>query len=471
MDSLTAKLAGLAAVICILAVGVGQQGRAAYAQAPTPDADTLRKQHEQAAGTAHRAELKPGDVLGPENWELAKDLLPPEILKHYQNGEYRNPIADWPEGIYPWEPAFLEATVRNGETLTVNEAGTIVDRRTGKQPPYVFGLPFPKIDPQDPNAGIKVLWNYVYNYYYLGSSQNIAALYWLSPHKLDRVAMEDVYFLYYDGQPERHRTPNPNNLSQQLLATATSPADLQGTASLTWRYRDSDKRDSNWVYVPVLRRVRAVSPANRSDGFLGSDMSQDDGPFFDGKPEDFRWKLVGEGETLRFVDPESLKGISYEKPLPGGAFRSIWPDRPRIGFQDPNWKGVSWAPIVSALAKRKVWIIEGVPKDPYYLYGKIQLHIDKETYQGAWNRKFDWKGELVNTYQVLAYLNKKLQHPEGNTEWVWASSHGYQCAENIKLNRATVAGDTPPGKEVPNDRHIRLDPSFFDVGTLQRFGK
>ncbi|NJR44255.1 hypothetical protein HC761_02160 [bacterium] len=36
--------------------------------------------------------------------------------------------------------------------------------------------------------------------------------------------------------------------------------------------------------MPALRRVRAVSPANRSDGFLGSDMSQDDGPFFDGKP-------------------------------------------------------------------------------------------------------------------------------------------------------------------------------------------
>ena len=81
--------------------------------------------------------------------------------------------------------------------------------------------------------------------------------------------------------------PNPNNFLMQFIAAATSPADLYGTTALTWRYRDSDKRDSNWVYVPALRRVRAVSPANRSDGFLGSDMSQDDGPFFDGKPEDF----------------------------------------------------------------------------------------------------------------------------------------------------------------------------------------
>ena len=66
---------------------------------------------------------------------------------------------------------------------------------------------------------------------------------------------------------------------------------MNGTAALTWRYRDASKRDSAWTYVPALRRVRAVTPSNRSDGFLGSDMSQDDGPFFDGKPEDFTWKL------------------------------------------------------------------------------------------------------------------------------------------------------------------------------------
>ena len=39
----------------------------------------------------------------------------------------------------------------------------------------------------------------------------------------------------------------------------------------------------------------SVSPANRSDGFLGSDMSQDDGPFFDGKPEDFYRRSRGQG--------------------------------------------------------------------------------------------------------------------------------------------------------------------------------
>jgi hypothetical protein len=45
-----------------------------------------------------------------------------------------------------------------------------------------------------------------------------------------------------------------------------------------------------------------------------------------------------------------------------------------------------------------------------------------------------------------------------------------QVAENIKMNRATVVSIRPsPG--TPIDRHIPLDPSFFDYQTLYRFGK
>src|SRR5438046_7223829 len=106
-----------------------------------------------------------------------------------------------------------------------------------------------------------------------------------------------------------------------------SPNDLQGTGSLSGRYRDPQKRDSSWSYVPALRRVRAVSPANRSDGFLGSDMSQDDGPFFDGKPEDFEWHLKGEAEGLRFAEDLNLKDASKARWLPhGGAGDPGWPD-------------------------------------------------------------------------------------------------------------------------------------------------
>ena len=160
--------------------------------------------------------------------------------------------------------------------------------------------------------------------------------------------------------------------------------------------------------------MRAVSPANRSDGFLGSDMSQDDGPFFDGKPEDFTWTLKGEADQLRVVDPLSLQGKSNSVWVPAGGWRANWAeDLKIIGYQDPTWKGLAWAPRSAALAKRRFWIVEGVPKDRYYLYGKLELYIDKETYQGAWNRKFSWQGELLNTLQVMAYQLQPYTRPDG----------------------------------------------------------
>jgi hypothetical protein len=461
-------------VILLASVGGAQAAPSDGAQldgsssssAPPPDKEMLAK---RAAETG----LKPGDVLNKDNWQLAEGLLPPEILKHYETGEYVNRIIDWPNGRTKRDPEFLEATEHNRGRFTVDEHGTIIDKATGKQPPYILGFPFPDIDPKDPKAGTMILWNNFYEGYYLGNIHSVTELNWVNPNGLDRRTIQDVNFAYYDGQAERYRLPNPNNYISQFLTTAVTPTDLNGTTSLTWRYRDADKRDSDWAFVPALRRVRAVSPANRSDGFLGSDMSQDDGPFFDGKVEDFTWKLVGETDQLRLVDPLSFEGKSDIRWLPGGGWRAKWPDGLKaIGYLDSNWHGVGWAPIAGGLAKRRFWVVEGVPKDKYYLYGKIQLYIDKETYQGAWNRKFSWNGELLNTLQIMVFDYHKYTRPDGISEYVQGSNMSFQCAENIKANRATIAGIQPPSiKDPPSDRKVPFEPVFFDFTTLQRFGK
>jgi hypothetical protein len=279
-----------------------------------------------------------------------------------------------------------------------------------------------------------------------------------------------VFFKYYDGLPPDLKPPNPQNLLSQFVTNTTDPADLYGTASLDWRYRDPSQRDAIWAYVPALRRIRGLSPANRSDGFLGSDMSQDDGPFFDGKPEDFTWKLVGEEEILRPVDPYALAKDCKIVVLPGGGWRATFKDVPTFGYQQQGWKGVPWANVVAHLARRKVWIIEGVPKDKYYLYGRIELRIDAQNWEGSYNRKFSWQGELLNTSQMMNAPGHVM--PDGKHYLSAGGCVGAagQIAESIKMNRATVVRiDPKPG--TPNDRHIPLDPGFFDYQTLYRFGK
>ncbi|MGH7786929.1 MAG: DUF1329 domain-containing protein, partial [Candidatus Binatia bacterium] len=415
--------------------------------------------------------LKPGMVLDQSNWQLAESLLPPEILEHYKTGGYANPIVDWPSGTFNWPPDFKASTEKNAGQFKLSDQGSIVLNNSGEQPPYILGFPFPIIDKADPQAANKILWNFFYLTWYYGNLHAQSQVNWISPTTLERRSDQDVRFTYYDGVAEHERVPNEQNLSSQQLVVADSPADLAGTAALSWRYRDPSKRDSAWAFVPALRRVRAVSPANRSDGFLGSDMSQDDGPFFDGKPEDFTWTLKGETEMLRIVDPLNLQGKNDSIWQPGGGWRANWEENLAIiGYQDPNWKGLAWAPRSQALAKRKMWVIEGVPKDRYYLYGKIELYIDQETFQGSWNRKFSWQGELLNTLQVIAYNLIKKTRPDGTVDYIQGSNMAYQTAENVKANRATVAG-LKSSPKAALDVHAPFEPQLFDFNSLSRYGK
>src|SRR5207248_734952 len=68
---------------------------------------------EGTGGAAASDGLKPGDVLDQKSASRAEGLLPAEVLKHYQQNEYVNPIASWPEDIYNWPEDFQAGTKQN----------------------------------------------------------------------------------------------------------------------------------------------------------------------------------------------------------------------------------------------------------------------------------------------------------------------------------------------------------------------
>jgi hypothetical protein len=74
--------------------------------------------------------LQDGDSLGPSNWEMAKGLLPDEILAHYQRGEYVNRVMDLPalnSGIVLNPPDLLDGAGANHGRYALTAAGSIVD--------------------------------------------------------------------------------------------------------------------------------------------------------------------------------------------------------------------------------------------------------------------------------------------------------------------------------------------------------
>jgi hypothetical protein len=417
------------------------------------------------------AELKDGDVLGPANWAEAKGLLPDEILDHYRQGDYVNAILDInkPGYLSLQLPAdFQQATRANAGLYALSDAGSIVEKRTGQQPPYVFGLPFPDIDPQDPRAGTKIVWNYFYANWYGDNTHFLTELVMLSPAGVDRRLSTDVYTLMYDGAADARGRANPNNLLSQTMARVTFPADLAGTTSLTWRFRDGDKHDSLWTYVPGLRRARQVSALNRSDGFLGSDISLDDGAFFDGKPEDFVFRLVERTEQLVLVDPYSVRGEGEIVAVSGGGWRIVWKDVPRIGADAPDWRGLPWAPVSAVLVRRPVWVVEATPRDPNYLFGRIVLRFDAETYQGSFTTKFDRAGTLMMSYQAAT---GSYYSGDGGQTYIPAGGIAVRISENFLYKRATAVLFPPRRQENPADYRIPLSPDQFNADALIRFGK
>ena len=54
----------------------------------------------------------------------------------------------------------------------------------------------------------------------------------------------------------------------------TSPADIEGTAFLTWENKDSD--DDQFLYLPALQRVRRIVSSQKSNRFVNTDYTYED---------------------------------------------------------------------------------------------------------------------------------------------------------------------------------------------------
>jgi hypothetical protein len=407
-------------------------------------------------------------TLNQQTWQVAQGKLPDEFLDRYHKGQWEHEIIEAPPGTHFCDEDFLAAGKANEGKYALGPDGGIIDVATGKQPEFIYGPPFPTVDPKDPQAGAKIVWNFFYQSYALGNSRNLVSLDWVGTNGMQRSISTEVYQRFFDGQPEKYRPrSNPQNFLFQQISGVTAPADIQGTVALTHRYRDPGKRDQVWTYVPALRRVRAVSPSNRSDGFLGSDMSQDDGSYFDGKPEDFEWKLTGEGEMLALMDRTAVVEQKYDiHALPGGGFEARDSLRPRFAYQTPNWSGLAWRPLANefVLVDRPVWIVEGTPKDKYYLYGKLLLRFDKVCWRGTYSSKYDWQGQILNSYLPVY---GPLFLIDG--EWRGYAATLFTMAQNWRLDRATVSYADP--KNPVQQSRISFPEGFFNVEQLAREGK
>lgn len=70
--------------------------------------------------------------------------------------------------------------------------------------------------------------------------------------------------------------PKNNGIDYKDCVMLLSPEDMRGIASLIWYYTDFDRDYDQWLWVPVLRKVRKLGAMEGEDSFSGTDFDYDD---------------------------------------------------------------------------------------------------------------------------------------------------------------------------------------------------
>jgi outer membrane lipoprotein-sorting protein len=112
----------------------------------------------------------------------------------------------------------------------------------------------------------------------------------------------------------RIRTLEVSETETRAMVIFDTPADVRGTALLTHSF--TDREDSQWLYLPEIKREKRIAGGGRSGPFMGSEFSFED--MSSQRVEKFTYKYMGD-ETLNGMECHVLeryptdKGSGYTK--------------------------------------------------------------------------------------------------------------------------------------------------------------
>lgn len=404
--------------ILLAAWGIGGRGSTGAELSPE---EIQRAFYPYAQGKPTIPELPPGSVLSKDNWELGKDVLPPELLDKVKAGEVE--IRTQETTDLPVSEAYIEATKKYAGQVRLGEDGELEG--------YVAGQPFPLLDPADPHGGVKAVWNFRYRDFgnaaqAWGNFQSVQ-----ESGKVDR-EMEFYYVTAYG----MHRPPgsdgsNPNRWEEEGILYKEfyqflAPFDLKNTMSLKHRYDDDRKRDDDWSYMPSTRKIRKLI-VRHEDTILDTDLLNEDFYGFSGYIHVYNWKLLG---TKRLLVPAGARTASATCGGRGG-----------------------WYP-VDPWELREMVILEGTPKDTNHPYGRRVLYIDQQMYVPIYTLIYDSQGKHRKTLFTV-YGNPKYNPGNEHVRvpvWLGESMIDYQ-SEHASI---TLITKVVHNAEVPDD-FFKLD--------------
>lgn len=370
------------------------------------------------------ADLKPGDTIGPQNWQRAQGMVGENLLNRIKAG-YSIQIK--PTKTYRPLKEYLEATEKYSGKVGLGPNGELLN--------YVAGQPFPKIDSSDAQIGQKLAWNFFYRW--LGDDYKTGGA--VKGGKILRSAIEKdgserradlvSYFLFpstrYSSNP-KPAIPGYEHIDFMQLRVDSYPRDASGTTTLEIRYKDPGRADDLYIYLPSIRRIRRATTTQRCQTLAPSEFNLDDINSFNGKITDFNYKYLGDKKILANISQENLPFA--RKP---GDYLPL----------NEKWEVVD------------TYVLEITPKDSSYCYPRKILHLNKVTFDTHWTMIWDKRGEYWKE-QFGFFTPVKLA--DGREVW----SVGDVVIVNVQNGRSTIVTATRAYNQ-------GYPASMFSLGTLQ----
>lgn len=296
------------------------------------------------------------------------------------------PVAEYRK--FEWPAAYKAATEKFSSQVKLSQDGRQLEN-------YVAGAPFPTVDPNDPQAGTKWMWNHEQKVVYtdnIGAGWNMELI--NSKGERERFFTSNFWRrMFWTGRLHLEPKPvvahDPAIIYTEQWGPMNDPADLRGAGILNLRYSDPDVADDSYLYLPELRKVRRLSMANRSDAFWGTDIDIDSMWSFNSKLSYWTFKFLGERKLL-----QAFHAGGYGQ-------RDVWCGQPD---GQSEMKSFFWC-VPHEL--RDVIIVEGVPTGfQQYAFSKRIIYIDKESYMSSHNEGYDHGGQLWRSWYMMSDTGK-----------------------------------------------------------------
>ena len=380
----------------------------------------------QSPGSAQAAdpELKPGDVIGPDNWQRVQGMVGENLLQRIKQG-YTFKIKQGRAVGTPKE--FSAATRRYSDQVKLGSNGELVN--------YVAGVPFPEVGISDPQAGLKLIWNFYWRWlgddYKTGGGTGEGKI---VRHVIEKNGAERRADVIHHSIKTRGRVhldnkpvlPGYEHIDWMQLRADEYPRDTAGTTTLEIRYADPKREDDLYIYVPSIRRVRRAAPTQRCATIAPSEFNFDDINNFSAKISDFNYRLLGRVKML------------------GNLFQERVPFERKTGDYLPLKEG--WE-IVDAYG------VEITPKNPAYCYPRKNVFLDTRHHEVLWTMSWDAQGNYWKEAFSFRTMIKLADGQEG-------VSVGTVTIVNTLNGRSTLV-------DAVRSYNQGYQPTLFTLATLQ----